>query len=1149
MESQEAALSLDRSIEGGTEGETTDVVIVGAGPAGCVAALLQARRGRRVVLLEARPRASGRLAGEWLHPPALSILESIGLELRSEPSASIGRGFVVMPEDGSRPIGLPYADGRLDCSIDHRQQVGLQRDAVRIHPAIDTWPGCVSVYLLPMRPRFRQRAAGEAEDLRAAQVIGAGGRSSRVRRALGVGGDDVVVSSMLGLRLRNVEPVAHDSGHIFLGAPGPMLAYRIGPDEFRLCIDIPLSEARDAISIFERHAPHLPSSWRSPLRDALLRGDGQWALNRIRDRQLYGRGDVALIGDAVGYQHPLTAAGLTQAFSDALALADARSVDHYASMRGAQARTTEHLARLLHRVFTAHDAPGRAIVQHTQTAWRRDPAARDRSMRLLACDERRPEALALTFVRVAGPALLQTAAAAALRGDRRLASEATAALRDHAVDLLRWVGGGRRREGASDAPSDGRRQRAAEGRSERRRAAARRHGDIGPAAAEAVETATRDLLERQHGDGRFEGEVVWCPMLAAQYVMMCAILGTEIGEERRAQLILHFDQTAGDAGLWRLHPLSPPYLFVTTLVYIALRLLGEPASSDRLGRARAFIQREEVVSIPSWGKLWLCMLGLYEWEGAPPILPELWALPDRLFFHPAAFYCHTRQIYLAMSSLCARRPRAEETPRLREIRAELYPGGDASVDWRRARGRLRSEELVAPPGLALRTLYRVMALYERRPYARLRARALRELDERMRFEFESTNHTGLSPVSGMLSILALHAGAPKDPTAIRALEGLEAWFWQGDGQGCRIAGARSATWDTSFALQALSALPESLASSAEKIEGQMRAARFLLDQQVRAADPSRHAWAYRVDPDGGFCFASRWHGWPVSDCTAEAIEALQRAGGEHFDAARERRAIAFLLRCQNPDGGFGSYEARKSRIGLEWLNPAEMFGDSMTEHSYVECTASALCAMASHRARFGPEADPRITGAMRRAERVLRRLQRGDGSWRGVWGVHFVYGTWFGIRGLVAAGASTRDPALQRARAWLRSTQRPDGSWGEDPCATAADRYVAGEQARVVQTAWALLALLEARETDWDAVQAGARFLIERRQADGRWPEDAPSGLFFQTALLDYRLYRVYFPLWALARYEDRRARRVRFALDRQTPSASGSATALEAMP
>ncbi len=52
--------------------ERYDVGVIGGGPVGCVAALEFARRGASVLLLEANPRASQRLAGEWLHPPALA---------------------------------------------------------------------------------------------------------------------------------------------------------------------------------------------------------------------------------------------------------------------------------------------------------------------------------------------------------------------------------------------------------------------------------------------------------------------------------------------------------------------------------------------------------------------------------------------------------------------------------------------------------------------------------------------------------------------------------------------------------------------------------------------------------------------------------------------------------------------------------------------------------------------------------------------------------------------------------------------------------------------------------------------------------------------------------------------------------------------
>ena len=160
-----------------------------------------------------------------------------------------------------------------------------------------------------------------------------------------------------------------------------------------------------------------------------------------------------------------------------------------------------------------------------------------------------------------------------------------------------------------------------------------------------------------------------------------------------------------------------------------------------------------------------------------------------------------------------------------------------------------------------------------------------------------------------------------------------------------------------------------------------------------------------MDPKGGWCFAGAWHGWPVTDCTAEAVRGMIAAEPTAASPEALGDAVGFMLRGQNRDGGFGSYESRRSAVGLEWLNPAEMFGESMTEHSHVECTASCLAAIAACRQH--------------------------DGSWRGVWGVQYIYGTLFGIRGLLAAGAAPRDPALRAACRWLLDRQWPDGGWGE----------------------------------------------------------------------------------------------------------------------
>ena len=41
------------------------------------------------------------------------------------------------------------------------------------------------------------------------------------------------------------------------------------------------------------------------------------------------------------------------------------------------------------------------------------------------------------------------------------------------------------------------------------------------------------------------------------------------------------------------------------------------------------------------------------------------------------------------------------------------------------------------------------------------------------------------------------------------------------------------------------------------------------------------------------------------------------------------------------------------------------------------------------------------------------------------------------------------------------------------------------------------------------------------------WPKQDPAGLFFETALLDYSLYRSYFPVMALGLYESQRLERL----------------------
>ena len=87
-------------------------------------------------------------------------------------------------------------------------------------------------------------------------------------------------------------------------------------------------------------------------------------------------------------------------------------------------------------------------------------------------------------------------------------------------------------------------------------------------------------------------------------------------------------------------------------------------------------------------------------------------------------------------------------------------------------------------------------------------------------------------------------------------------------------------------------------------------------------------------------------------------------------------------------------------------------------------------------------------------------------------------------------------------------------------------RSIPSDRSQVIMTSWALMALLKAGYDGpgaQEAVEAGIRLLRERQLPNGDWPEEAVAGVFFSTAMLHYRLYKNYFPVWALGLYEKRR--------------------------
>jgi phytoene/squalene synthetase/2-polyprenyl-6-methoxyphenol hydroxylase-like FAD-dependent oxidoreductase len=386
-----------------------DVVVVGAGPVGSVAAVSAARAGARVLLLEANPDAARRFAGEWLHPTGVAVLDRLRMGRLEGMDARTGYGFVVFPDDGSDPVELAYPEGAVALACEHSLIVASLRERARSLAEVDYLEHARVTEIGSGTVTFRTRE-GE-RTVSTARVIAADGRSSIARKALGLAPHGAAMSYMASVELRGVELPVEGYGHVVLGGPGPVLMYRIAPDLIRGCFDVPLSfdaSRRNPAFLWDGFSGVLPERLRRAFRDALERGPIVWAVNRFAPRAFYGRDATWLTGDAVGHFHPLTAAGMTLGFLDAELAGAGGSFVSYQKTRERDSYVPELLSNALYQVFTRDDASAAKIRSSVYEVWRKSRSERERTMRILMGAESRRRAFSAAFARMAFSAVGST---------------------------------------------------------------------------------------------------------------------------------------------------------------------------------------------------------------------------------------------------------------------------------------------------------------------------------------------------------------------------------------------------------------------------------------------------------------------------------------------------------------------------------------------------------------------------------------------------------------------------------------------------------------------------------------------------------------------------------------------------------------------
>ncbi|MGB5769875.1 MAG: squalene--hopene cyclase [Crocosphaera sp.] len=619
---------------------------------------------------------------------------------------------------------------------------------------------------------------------------------------------------------------------------------------------------------------------------------------------------------------------------------------------------------------------------------------------------------------------------------------------------------------------------------------------------DAISASQNYLLSLQYPQGYWWAELESNITLTAETVLVHKIWGTDKTRPLH-KIEAYLRRQQREHGGWELFYGDGGEISTSVEAYMALRLLGVPQDDPALIRAKEFIISKGGISKTRiFTKFHLALIGCYNWKGIPSIPPWIMLFPNSFPFTIYEMASWARESTVPLIIVFNDQPVFAIDPIFNLD--ELYAEGVENVKYSLPRNHNWGDIFLG--------LDKVLKFAEAVDLVPFRKKGLQAAERWMLNHQQETGDWGgiMPPMLNSLIAFRVLNYDVDDPSVQRGFEAIDRFSIE-ENDSYRVQACVSPIWDTAWVIRALteSGLPKEHFSL-------VKAGKWLLDKQgLEYGD-----WAVKnkTGKPGGWAFEFTNRFYPDIDDSAVVVMALDgiKLPDENRKQAAINRCLEWIETMQCKSGGWAAFDVDNDQA---WLNEVP-YGDlkAMIDPNTADVTARVIEMLGA--------CDLKMEGdRIQKALNYLYQEQEKDGSWFGRWGVNYIYGTSGVLSALAVLEIDKHRPQLQQGINWLLSCQNNDGGWGES-CWSYNDPNLKGKGVSTPsQTAWALIGLLDAGEAlnsfAADAIQGGINYLVTSQTDEGTWEEAEFTGTGFPCHFyIRYHLYRHYFPLIALGRYQ-----------------------------